>query len=85
MIWDCSILYELDLVYSMYVTVKSLRILIHVITLNRHIVPLGLDKHLPLDNAVLQLPPQQHLLLLQLVKDITILPSTSLNNDQSIS
>ena len=60
-----------------YVTVKSLQILIHAIILNRHIVPLGLDEHLPLDDAVLQLPPQQHLLLLQLGQDVTILPSTS--------
>ena len=47
------------------------------VILNRHIVPLGLDEHLPLDNAILELPPQQHLLLLQLGEDITILSGST--------
>ena len=46
------------------------------ITLNRNIVSLGLDKQLSLDDAVPELPPQQHFLLLQLGQDISILPGT---------
>ena len=48
---------------------------------NRHIVSLRLEEHLSVDNAVSELPPQQHLLLLQLGQDATVLSSTSVMDD----